>query len=188
MEVKEEDDGAVVECVFKVLPGARTISSNPDPDPNPQLVITRLTLEGKGANGTVIKGYPRPGSKGVSKNAVAFTFQMETVGPEYEKAMHPALTVMASQMAKVWKSEDIMIKLVRMARQRQQLPRHTVHDHCLCDRSVTVAPNRVTSDEINDAVVAAGFAEPISICTRTMKHPSKAASLCAFFFNMGGQE
>ena len=51
-----------------------------------------------------------------------------------------------------------------------------------------MAPNRVTSDEINDAVVAAGFAEPISIATWTMKHPIKAASLCAFFFNMGGQE
>ena len=46
----------------------------------------------------------------------------------------------------------------------------------------------MTIDEINDAVVAAGFAEPISIVTQTMKHPSKAVSLCAFFFNMGGQE
>ena len=49
-----------------------------------------------------------------------------------------------------------------------------------------MAPSRVTSDEINDAVVGAGFSEPISIVTRTMKHPSKAASMCAFFFSMGG--
>ena len=75
MEVKEEGDDAVVECVFEVLSGACTKSSNPDPNPNPQLVITRLTLEGKGANGTTIKGYPRPGSKGVSKNAVAFRWR-----------------------------------------------------------------------------------------------------------------
>ena len=51
-----------------------------------------------------------------------------------------------------------------------------------------MAPRRVTSDEINDAVVAAGFTEPIAIVTQTMKHPSKAASLCAFFFSMGGTE
>ena len=46
----------------------------------------------------------------------------------------------------------------------------------------------MTSDEINAGVVAAGFAEPIGIVTRTMMQPSKMASLCAFFFNMGGQE
>ena len=51
-----------------------------------------------------------------------------------------------------------------------------------------MAPGRVTSDEINDAVVAAGFSEPINIVTRTLKHLSKTASLCAFFFNMGGSE
>ena len=38
MEVKEEDNNTVVECIFKVLAGACTISSSPDPNPNPQLV------------------------------------------------------------------------------------------------------------------------------------------------------
>ena len=50
-----------------------------------------------------------------------------------------------------------------------------------------VAPGRVTSDEINYAVVGAGFSEPISIVARTMKQPSKAASMSAFFFSMGGE-
>ena len=53
-------------------------------------------MEGKGANGTTVKGYPRPGSKGVSKNTVAFTCQRKTVGPEYVKAMLHTLTVMAT--------------------------------------------------------------------------------------------
>ena len=109
MEPKGEGDEAVVESIFEVLADACNIRPNPDPNHNPQPVITRSPMEGKGANGTAIKGYPRPGSKGVSRNAVAFTFQMETVGPAYKMAMDRALKVMAGQTAKEWKSEDITL-------------------------------------------------------------------------------
>ena len=69
MQPKGEGDEAVVESIFEVLAGACTIRPNPDPTHNPEIVITRLPMEGKGANGTTIRGYPRPGSKGVSRNA-----------------------------------------------------------------------------------------------------------------------
>ena len=100
MEPKEQDDMAVVEITFEMLAGACALRPNPDPTPNPEIVITRLLMEGKGANGTTIRGYPRPGSRGVSKNAVACTFQMEMVGPAYETAMDRGLQVMAGLMAK----------------------------------------------------------------------------------------
>ena len=82
MEPKEEGSDEAVESVFEVLAGAHNLRPNPDPttdpnpnpNPDPSKVVTRLTMEGKGANGTTIKGYPRPGSRGMSKNAVAYTF------------------------------------------------------------------------------------------------------------------
>jgi hypothetical protein len=83
MEPKEEDTDAAVESVFEVLAGACSIRTNPDPntdpkpDPNPGTMantLTRLVMEGKGANGTTLKGYPRPGSRGISKDAIAYTF------------------------------------------------------------------------------------------------------------------
>ena len=88
-------------------------------------------------------------------------------------------------MAKVWKSKDI-----KLVWHNSNSNYHTAQ--CMTTVSATrvwgVAPDRVTSDKINNAVASAGFVEPIRICTRMIKHPSKAASLCAFFFNMGGQE
>ena len=111
MEPKGEDTDEAVESVFEVLAGTRSIRTNPDPntdpkpDPNPGTLgntITRLPMEGKGANGTTIKGYPRPGSRGMSKNAVAYTFQVETVGPGYERAMDRGLKVMAAILAREW--------------------------------------------------------------------------------------
>ena len=151
----------------------------------PLLIITAPPRTGKGANGTTVKWYPRPGSKGTSKNAVAFTFQMETVGSEYERAMSRVLMTIAGELARVWKSKDI--KLVW-----HDSDSNYHAGHCMSSVSATgvwgVAPDRVTSDEINDAVMAAGFTEPISIVTRTMKHPGKQATLCAFHSNMGGEE
>ena len=63
MEPKEEGDEAAVENIFEVLAGAHTLRPNPDPNPdpdpnpNPNLnkLVNRLTMEGKGANGTTIK-------------------------------------------------------------------------------------------------------------------------------------
>ena len=184
-----------MESVFEVLAGAHNLRPNPDPipdpnpnpNPDPSNVVTRLTMEGKGANGTTIKGYPRPGSRGMSKNTVAYTFQVETVGPAYEVAMDRGLKVTAGLLAKQWKTSDI--KLVW-----HDADSNYHATQCMSTVSAMgvwgVAPGRVTSDEINDAVVDAGFTEPIAIVTRTMKHPSKAASLhvCAFFFSMGGTE
>ena len=147
--------------------------------------LTRLVMEGKGANGTTLKGYPRPGSRGMSRNAIAYTFQVETVGPGYEMAMDRGLKVMVGLLAVTWKSEDI-----KLAWHDADSDYHA--NQCMSTVSATgvwgVAPGRVISDEINDAVVGAGFSEPIAIVTRTMKHPSKQASLCAFFFSMGGAE
>ena len=185
MEPKGEGgDEAVVESIFEVLAGACNIRPNPDPNPNPQPVITRSLMEGKGANGMTIKGYPRPGSEGVLRNVVAFTFQMETVGPAYEMAMDRALKVMAEQMAKEWKSEDI-----KLVWHDSDSNHHAAQ--CMSTVSATgvwgVALNRVTRDEINDAVVTAGFAEPISIITRTMKHPSKADSLSHYSSTWGAK-
>ena len=124
---------------------------------------------------------------GQSKNAVAYTSQMETAGPAYKKAMDRGLQVTAGLMTKLWKSGNT--KLVW-----HDSDNYYHVGQCMSTVSATgvwgVAPDRVTSDDINGAVVAAGFTEAISIVTRTMKHPSKAASLCPFFFNiilcMGG--
>ena len=74
MQPKEEDSDAAVESVFEVLAGAYSTRTNPDPNPNPDPkpdpnhssmdnTLTKLVMEGKGANGTTIKGYPRPGSR-----------------------------------------------------------------------------------------------------------------------------
>ena len=86
------------------------------------------------------------------------------------------MNVIAQELARQWKTIDI--KLIRQDGDSN----HHVTD-CMSTVSATgvygVAPGRVTSDEINDAVVAAQFAQPISIVTRTMKHPRKQAILCA---------
>ena len=68
-----------------------------------------------------------------------------------------------------------------------------------------VAPRKVTSDEVNDAV-AAGFAQPGSVVCgqtytlkltltltrntyrRSLKHPGKAGHMHVFFLNMGGKD
>ena len=179
MQAKDEDDDTVVECIYEVLAGDRITCTTP------LLLIAAPQRTGKGANGTTVKGYPRPGSKGTSKNAVAFTFQMEMVGPEYEMSMSRVLTTIAGELARVWKSGD-----VKLVWHDSDSNYHA--GQCMSSVSATgvwgVAPNRVTSDEINDAVVADGFTEPISIGTRTTKHPGKQASLCTFHFNMGGEE
>ena len=183
MEPKEEDADEAVESVFEVLAGTRSIRANPDPDPNtdpktdpnPDTLgntITRLAMEGKGANGTTIKGYPRPGSRGMSKNAVAYTFQVETVGPGYEMAMDSGLKVMAAILAREWKSEDI-----KLVWHNADSDYHA--NQCMSTVSATgvwgVAPGRVTSDEINDAVVGAGFSEPIAIRDYQSPGPQIAA-------------
>ena len=140
MEPKGEDTDDAVESVFEVLAGTRSIRTNPNPntdpkpDPNPGTLgntITRLSMEGKGANGTTIKGYPRPGSRGMSKNAVAYTFQVETVGPGYEMAMDRGLKVMAAILAGEWKTETL-----KLVWHDADSTRRSVHEHSLCDRGV----------------------------------------------------
>ena len=140
MEPKGEDTDDAVESVFEVLAGTRSIRTNPNPntdpkpDPNPGTLgntITRLSMEGKGANGTTIKGYPRPGSRGMSKNAVAYTFQVETVGPGYELVMDRGLKVMAAILAREWKTETL-----KLVWHDADSTRRSVHEHSLCDRGV----------------------------------------------------
>ena len=103
-----------------MLAGAYSTRTNPDPNPNPypkpdpnpsgmDNTLTRLVMEGKGANGTTLKGYPRPGSRGMSRNAIAYIFQVETVGPGYEMAMDRGLKLMAELLAATWKTEDIKL-------------------------------------------------------------------------------
>jgi hypothetical protein len=180
MEPVEEDSGAAVEDIYDVL-------------------------EGKGANGTKIAAYMRPGSKGGSTNCIAITFQTETVGPAYERCITVVLEYMAANiLAPRVKREGIKL-------QWQDSDSNSHARKCMSTRSATglwgVAPRKVTSDEVNDAVVAAGFAQPISIVCRqisnpkltltltltlthhrSLKHPGKAEHMHVFFLNMGGQE
>ena len=178
MQPVEEASGAAVEDIYDVL-------------------------EGKGANGTKIAAYMRPGSKGGSTNAIALTFQTETVGPGYEHCITVVLEAIAAKVAVRAKRETI-----NLVWQDSDSNNHA--KKCMSTRSATgvwgVAPRKITSDEVNDAVVAAGFAQPISIVCRqastlnlnltltltsyhrAFKHPGKAGHLHVFFFNMGGDE